>query len=107
MLFRSIATSPGALSANVRNGADVLSETLAEDSRETRLALSKAALRSARKVKSVPVRTARELKDLTAAASEIGEWNNLGCEGKITLNVLNVHGGDIGQAPNRTHDVAL
>jgi hypothetical protein len=93
----AVATSPTALSANVRNGADVVSQTLAEDSRETRLALSKAALRSARKVKSVPVRTAKELRDLTAAASEIGEWDKLGGEGKITLNVLNVGGSmDIG-----------
>ena len=89
----AIVTCPGALSANVRNGADVLSDVLAEDSRETRLALSKAALRSARKVKSVPVRTAKELRDLTAAASQIGEWDKLGGEGKITLNVLNVLGG--------------
>ena len=66
---------------------------LAEDSRETRLALSKAALRSARKVKSVPVRNAKELRDLTAAASQIGEWNKLGGDGKITLNVLSVDGG--------------
>jgi hypothetical protein len=69
-----------------------LSEMLAEDSRETRLALSKAALRSAQKVKSVPVRTAKELRGLTAAASQIGEWDKLGGEGKITLNVLNVQG---------------
>ena len=88
----AIATSPGTLSASVRNGADVLSETLAEDGRETRLALSKAALRSARKVESVPVRTAKDLRDLTAVASQIGEWDKLGAEGKISLNVLNVAG---------------
>jgi hypothetical protein len=88
----AIVTSPTALSANVRNRAEVLSETLAENCRETRLALSKAALRSPRKVKSVPVRTAKELRDLTAAASQIGEWDKLGCEGKLTLNVLNVEG---------------
>jgi hypothetical protein len=73
---------------------------LAEDSRETRLALSKAALRSARKVKSVPVRTAKELRDLTAVASQIGEWDKLCGEGKITLNVLNVVGDIVqGSAP--------
>ena len=88
----AIAASPTALSANVRNGADVLSETLAEDSRETRFALSKAALCSARKVKSVSVRTAKDFRDLTAAASQIGEWNKLGGDGKITLNVLTVSG---------------
>jgi hypothetical protein len=65
---------------------------LTENSRETRLALSKAALCSARKVKSVPVRTAKELRDLTAAAGQIGEWDKLGGDGKITLNVLNVQG---------------
>src|SRR5262245_25501007 len=40
-------TSPSALSANVRNGADVLSEMLAEDSRETRIGLSAAARKAA------------------------------------------------------------
>jgi hypothetical protein len=44
-------------------------------------------------VKSVPVRTAKEFRDLTAAASQIGEWNKLGGDGKITLNVLSVDGG--------------
>jgi hypothetical protein len=38
----AVATSPAALSANVRKGSDVLSEILAEDSRETRIGLSSA-----------------------------------------------------------------
>jgi hypothetical protein len=59
------------------------------------LDVARVALRSARKVKSVPVRTAKDFRDLTVAASQIGEWNKLGCEGEFTLNVLNV-GGSIG-----------
>ena len=43
----AVVTSPNALSANVRNGADVLSEVLAEDSRETRIGLSAAARKAA------------------------------------------------------------
>ena len=42
----AVATS-ATLSANVRNGADVLSEILAEDSRETRFNLSAAARKAA------------------------------------------------------------
>jgi hypothetical protein len=47
---------------------------------------------SAQKVRSVPVRTAKELRDLNAAASQIGEWDKLGGEGTLSLNVLNVEG---------------
>ena len=43
----AVVTSPTALSANVRKGADVLSEILAEDSRETRISLSAAARKAA------------------------------------------------------------
>jgi hypothetical protein len=43
----ALATSPSALSANVRNGSDVLNEVLAEDSRATRIGLSAAARKAA------------------------------------------------------------
>ncbi len=43
----AVATSPSALSANVRKGSDVLSEVLAEDSRATRIGLSAAARKAA------------------------------------------------------------
>jgi len=43
----AIVTSPTSLSANVRKGADVLSEVLADDSRETRIGLSAAARKAA------------------------------------------------------------
>ena len=48
-------------------------------------------------MKSVPVRIAKDFRDLTAAASQIGEWDKLGGEGKITLSVLNVGGHDPGR----------
>ena len=50
----AIATSPSALSANVRKGSDVLSEVLAEDSRETRIGLSAAARKAAKTFAKMP-----------------------------------------------------
>ena len=47
----AVVTSPSALSANVRKGADVLSDALAEDSRETRIGLSAASPQSRRDVR--------------------------------------------------------
>ena len=38
------------------------------------------------------VKTVKDLRDLTAAAAQTGDWDKLGGEGKITLNVLNVQG---------------
>jgi len=50
----AIVTSPSALSANVRKGADVLSEILAEDNRETRMGLSAAARKAAETFAKMP-----------------------------------------------------
>ena len=46
----AVVTSLRALSANVRKGSDVLSEMLAEDSRETRIGLSAAAAKQPRRL---------------------------------------------------------
>jgi hypothetical protein len=50
----AVATSPAALSANVRKGSDVLSEVLAENSRETRIGLSAAARKAAEAFAKMP-----------------------------------------------------
>jgi len=50
----AVATSPTALSANVRKGSDVLSEVLAEDSRRTRIGLSAAARKAADAFANMP-----------------------------------------------------
>jgi hypothetical protein len=50
----AVATSPSALSADVRKGSDVLSEILEEDSRETRIGLSAAARKAAEALAKMP-----------------------------------------------------
>ena len=50
----AVAMSPTALSANVRKGSDVLSDILAEDSRETRISLSTAARKAAETLAKMP-----------------------------------------------------
>ena len=50
----AVVTSPSALSANVRKGSDVLSEILAQDSRETRIGLSAAARKAAETLAKMP-----------------------------------------------------
>jgi hypothetical protein len=49
----ALATSPAALSANVRKGSDLLSEVMAEDSRTTRIGLSARSPQSRRDVGEV------------------------------------------------------
>ena len=69
----AVVTSPSALSANVRNGADVLSETLAEDSRETRIGLSAAARKAAETFAKMPgskvIKHAQAHRHMTASAA--------------------------------------
>ena len=91
----AIVTSPSALSANVRNGADVLNETLAEDSRETRLGLSAAARKAAETFEKMPgskiIKRAQALRHLTASASQLHSWDANGNPVPFTLNVLNLN----------------
>jgi hypothetical protein len=56
---------------------------------EIRVPLGGITCQNQRKVKSVPVSTAKDFRELTAAASQMDEWDKLGGEGAITLNVLN------------------
>jgi hypothetical protein len=95
----AVVTSPSALSANVRKGSDVLAHALAETTRETRHALARAALRSARKVKEVPIKSAKDLRDAAATAHMLGPaWEQRDTRVGIQVNVLSgnfeeTHGG--------------
>ena len=71
----ALVTSPSALSANVRNGVDALSETLAEDSRETRIGLSAAARKAAKTFAAMPgakvIKHAQAHRHMTASAGQL------------------------------------
>ena len=75
----AVVMSASALSANVRKGADVLSETLAEDSRETRLGLSGAARKAAETFAKMPgskvIKHAQAHRHVTASASVLHSWD--------------------------------
>jgi hypothetical protein len=91
----AVATSPTALSANVRKGADVLSEVLAEDSRETRIGLSAAARNAADTFAKMPgskvIKHAQAHRHMTASSSVLHSWDNKGNQIPFTLNVLNIN----------------
>jgi hypothetical protein len=90
----AIVTSPTALSANVRTGSDVLSEMLAEDSRETRIGLSAAARKAAQVFAKMPgskiIKHAQAHRHVTASSSVLHGWDNKGNPVPFTLNVLNL-----------------
>jgi hypothetical protein len=90
----AIATSPTALSANVRKGADVLSEALAEDSRETRIGLSAAARKAAETFAKMPgskvIKHAQAHLHVTRSASVLHGWDDKGNPVPFSLNVLNI-----------------
>jgi hypothetical protein len=83
------ATSPTALSANVRKGSDVLSEILAEDSRETRIGLSSAARNAAETFAKMPggkvIKHAHAHRHITASASTLHGWDEAQARGQETL----------------------
>jgi len=91
----AVATSPTALSANVRKGSDVLSEVLAEDSRKTRIGLSAAARRAAETFAEMPgakiIKHAQAHRHVTASASQLHSWDDKGNRIPFTLNVLNIN----------------
>ena len=90
----AIATSPTALSANVRNGADVLSEILGEDSRETRIGLSAAARKAAKTFAKMSgskvIKHAQAHRHVTRSASVLYGWDEKGNPVPFNLNVLNI-----------------
>jgi len=87
--------SPTALSANVRKGADVLTEILAEDSRETRIGLSAAARKAAETFAQMPgakvIKHAQAHRHMTASSSVLHSWDDKGNPIPFTLNVLNIN----------------
>jgi hypothetical protein len=91
----AIATSPTALSANVRKGSDVLSEVLAEDSRATRIGLSAAARKAAEHLAASKatkiVRKHHALRSITQSAAELHDWNQKHPTQPFSLNVLNIN----------------
>jgi hypothetical protein len=91
----AVATSPIALSANVRKGSDVLSDALAEDSRATRIGLSAAARKAAETLRNMPgskvIKHAQAHRHLTASSSVLHSWDDKGSPIPFTLNVLNIN----------------
>jgi hypothetical protein len=91
----AVVMSPTALSANVRKGADVLSEILAEDSRETRIGLSAAARKAAETFAKMPgakvIKHAQAHRHMTASSSVLHSWDDKGNPIPFTLNVLNIN----------------
>src|SRR5262249_4708300 len=87
----AVAISPTALSANVRKGADVLSELLAEDSRETRIGLStatrKASVTLAECDGDEVVYVAAKLKDVVSSAAQLHGWNQ---PAGVNVNIANI-----------------
>ena len=85
----ALVTSPSALSANVRKGADVLSEVLAEDSRETRIGLSAAARKAAETFAKMPgskvIKHAQAHRHMTASAGELHSWDEK--ENNVVVNI--------------------
>jgi hypothetical protein len=91
----AVVMSPTALSANVRNGADVLTETLAEDSRARRIGLSAAARKAAETFATMPgskfIKHAQAHRYMTASASQLHSWDDKGNPIPFTLDVLNIN----------------
>jgi len=91
----AFVTSPGALSADVCKGADVLSETLAEDSRETRIGLSVAVRKAAETFAKMPgskvIKHAQAHRHMTSSASQLHGWDDKGNRVPFTLNMLNIN----------------
>jgi hypothetical protein len=97
----AVATSPTALSANVRKGSDVLSELLADDSRATRIGLSAAARKAAETLAKMPgtkvIKHAQAHRHMTASSSVLHSWDEKGNQIPFTLNVLNLNSLQIDQ----------
>ena len=90
----AVAMSPTALSANVRKGADVLSEILAEDSRETRIGLSSAARNAAETFAKMPgskvIKHAQAHRHITASSSQLHGWQEQQGSQGFSLSTLNI-----------------
>ena len=106
----AIATSPTALSANVRKGADVLSEVLAEDSRAIRIGLSAAARRAAETFAKMPgskvIKHAQAHRHMTASSSVLHSWDDKGNPIPFTLNMLSINSLKLPDGEISEHGIA-
>ena len=87
----AIVMSSTALSANVRKGADVLSELLAEDSRETSIGLSAATRKASVSLAECDgdevVYVSAKLKDVVSSAAQLHGWNQ---PAAVNVNIANI-----------------
>jgi hypothetical protein len=104
----AVATSPAALSANVRKGSDVLSEVLAENSRETRIGLSAAVRKAAETFANMSgvkiIKHAQAHRHVTASSSVLHSWDDKGNQIPFTLNVLNINSLGVQVRPDSDED---
>ncbi len=88
----AVVMSASALSANVRKGADVLSEILAEDSRETRIGLSAAARKAAETFANMPgskvIKHAQAHRHMTASADVLHGRDDAGNNPVVNIALL-------------------
>jgi hypothetical protein len=91
----AVAMSPTALSADVRKGADVLSDVLADDNRATRIGLSAAARKAAETFAKMPgskvIKHAQAHRHMTASSSVLHSWDEKGNRIPFTLNTLTIN----------------
>ena len=88
----AIVTSPSALSANVRKGADVLADVLATRKHETKLHLSKYSVEASQKAAEHPekLKITRQAKEIAQTASEVWpEEREQYQQTLINVNILN------------------
>lgn len=67
--------------------ADALRDVLAEDSRETRISLSRSARRMAQDAEAAPLESAGDVLQVAKVAAMVHGWESAG-SGGVTLNVL-------------------
>jgi hypothetical protein len=94
----AVVTSPSALSANVRKGADVLSELLADNSKRSKIGFSKASVKAAEHFAELPAKeladkdTAQAMKHHVSSAAITHDWenakDNVAAQSIVNVNVL-------------------
>jgi hypothetical protein len=94
----AVMTSPSALSANVRKGADVLSELLADNSKRSKIGFSKASVKAAEHFAELPAKElvdkdrAQAMKHHVSSAAITHDWENakgnVAAQSIVNVNVL-------------------
>jgi hypothetical protein len=93
----ALVTSPSALSANVRKGADVLIELLADNSKRSKIGFSKASVKAAEHFAELPAKElvdkdrAQAMKHHVSSAAITHDWENVdksGHQSVVNVNVL-------------------